>query len=380
MFSRAVSSGSEVSACGITPMEWRTPSASCHHVVSADHRGSGSRRRQRGQHADQRGLARAVGPEQAEDLAVMHREADFVHGHEIPEVFVSLTTSIALVSRVFISIRLQPISLAKCIARQWTTCDRTLATNAATSSGLPAAAAAARSPSCRRTALRPGFGTDTLMANVLMSRLVRLTSRCVAKSLSTPLKNTVPSMTVSGGKLHLQLLAEADAIDVAFLDVGLHPQMIDVEHGNDRLARLHHFALARHAHRNDAVDRRVNFRVAEMHVGGGFVARAPAAAARASRPDRFAARPTACDWRVATATCASEARTWSSSAFTAASEARIAASAMIAVLRGRHAGVEQTLRRACKWLLVTPEIGLGLPSCERVDVNVASACCKEALV
>src|SRR5882762_4605288 len=28
MFSRAVSSGSEVSACGMTPMEWRTPSAS----------------------------------------------------------------------------------------------------------------------------------------------------------------------------------------------------------------------------------------------------------------------------------------------------------------------------------------------------------------
>jgi hypothetical protein len=28
MFSRAVSSGSEVSACGMTPMAWRTPSAS----------------------------------------------------------------------------------------------------------------------------------------------------------------------------------------------------------------------------------------------------------------------------------------------------------------------------------------------------------------
>ena len=28
MFSRAVSSGSDVSACGITPMAWRTPSAS----------------------------------------------------------------------------------------------------------------------------------------------------------------------------------------------------------------------------------------------------------------------------------------------------------------------------------------------------------------
>jgi hypothetical protein len=45
------------------------------------------------------------------------------------------------------------------------------------------------------------LGTATLMENVLMSRLVRLTSRCVAKSFSTPLKNTVPSSVFPDGRL-----------------------------------------------------------------------------------------------------------------------------------------------------------------------------------
>src|SRR6266853_6352733 len=47
--------------------------------------------------------------------------------------------------------------------------------------------------------LRPGLGTATLMAKVLMSCLVRLTSRCVAKSFSTPLKMTVPSRVFPEG-------------------------------------------------------------------------------------------------------------------------------------------------------------------------------------
>ena len=49
--------------------------------------------------------------------------------------------------------------------------------------------------------LRPSFGTDTLISNVLMSRLVRLTSRCVAKSFYTPLKNTCPLSIVPDGSL-----------------------------------------------------------------------------------------------------------------------------------------------------------------------------------
>src|SRR6516164_626262 len=47
--------------------------------------------------------------------------------------------------------------------------------------------------------LRSWFGTDTLIANVFTSRFVRLTSRWVAKSFSTPLKNTWPCKTSPDG-------------------------------------------------------------------------------------------------------------------------------------------------------------------------------------
>ncbi len=56
-------------------------------VVPGDARRARSRRRERGHHADQRGLARAVGPEQAEDFSLGDAEADVVHGHELAELF-----------------------------------------------------------------------------------------------------------------------------------------------------------------------------------------------------------------------------------------------------------------------------------------------------
>ena len=80
------------------------------------------------------------------------------------------------------------------------------------------------------------LGNGTLMAKVLMSRLVRLTSRCVAKSFSTPLKKTEPSRMLPGGQLHRQRLPELDGVDVGFLDAGAHPQVVDVDDHHDRRA------------------------------------------------------------------------------------------------------------------------------------------------
>ena len=48
-----------------------------------DRRGARGRREQAAQHADRRGLARAVGAEDAEDLAGADREADVVHGDDV---------------------------------------------------------------------------------------------------------------------------------------------------------------------------------------------------------------------------------------------------------------------------------------------------------
>ena len=55
-------------------------------VEAADQRGAGGRRQQRDEHADQRRLARAVWPEQAENLAFLDGEADAVHGGEVAEL------------------------------------------------------------------------------------------------------------------------------------------------------------------------------------------------------------------------------------------------------------------------------------------------------
>ena len=73
------------------------------------------------------------------------------------------------------------------------------------------------------------------------------------------------------GNLNLDPLIEADAVDVSFLDIRLHPEMVHVENRHDRLAHLKHFALPRGANGDDAVQRRENFCVPEMHVRRGFI-------------------------------------------------------------------------------------------------------------
>ena len=56
-------------------------------VITRHYRTPRSRRQQRGEHADQRGLARAVGTEQAKSLAVAHLEGHRVDGDERAEAF-----------------------------------------------------------------------------------------------------------------------------------------------------------------------------------------------------------------------------------------------------------------------------------------------------
>ncbi len=51
-----------------------------HDVVAADLGGSGVGTQQRGEHADQRGLAGAVGAEHATDRSALDTEIDAVHG------------------------------------------------------------------------------------------------------------------------------------------------------------------------------------------------------------------------------------------------------------------------------------------------------------
>ena len=58
--------------------------------VAADHDGSGGGRDETGDHAHGGGLAGAVGPEEAEDFAALHRERDPCHGPFCSEMFLEV--------------------------------------------------------------------------------------------------------------------------------------------------------------------------------------------------------------------------------------------------------------------------------------------------
>ncbi len=66
-------------------MDWRTSFGGADDVEAVDARRARGGRHQRRQHADERGLARAVRPEQAEHFAVLDGEAQRVHGAKIAE-------------------------------------------------------------------------------------------------------------------------------------------------------------------------------------------------------------------------------------------------------------------------------------------------------
>ena len=63
-------------------MQLRTPSASLLDVEAGDAGAALGYRRERGEHANERGFAGAVGAEQAKDLAFGDAEADVINGNE----------------------------------------------------------------------------------------------------------------------------------------------------------------------------------------------------------------------------------------------------------------------------------------------------------
>ena len=93
-------------------------------------------------------------------------------------------------------------------------------------------------------------------SKVLMSRFVRLTSRCVANA---GVDAAVEHDAVELGARRqpdVHAIAEAHAIDVGLLDVGAHPEVVGVDQRDDRLPGVDDLAVARGAHVDDAVDRR----------------------------------------------------------------------------------------------------------------------------
>ena len=87
---------------------------------------------------------------------------------------------------------------------------------------------------------------------VLISRLRRLTSRCVAKSASGDLKKTLPEVIGAARQADPQRVAEADVIGLGFGNRGAHPGIVEIDDGDDGLSGVQHFALAGGANGNGA--------------------------------------------------------------------------------------------------------------------------------
>src|SRR5208283_3716639 len=154
------------------------------HVEAVDQRPPAGDGQQRSHHADQRGLTRAIRPEQTKNLALLYAERNIVHGGEVAILLgdvvhhdgVAAGRSFAVGRRLRLG---------------------TEPTHRATFSRFFGSRTSAVMPG---TSAPSGLSTLSFKPMVLMSRLRRLTSRWVAKSLSTALKMTVPLIGLPAGK------------------------------------------------------------------------------------------------------------------------------------------------------------------------------------
>src|SRR5579863_4538162 len=80
-----------------------------------------------------------------------------------------------------------------------------------------------------------------------------------------------PGTLHAGGETHAHLVAQPYAVDVSLLHVGAHPEVVGVDERNDRLRGIHHFPLQGGAYVHDAVDGRMDFGVAQLDLGLGFL-------------------------------------------------------------------------------------------------------------
>src|SRR6478672_9009874 len=100
-------------------------------------------------------------------------------------------------------------------------------------------------PTARRRSL---LSQRSLISNVLMSRLVRLTSRCVAKlRVDATVEHDAVELSARC-EANRQMVADLHAIDVRLLEIRANPQIIGIDQRDDRLSGIHDFAFARRAH------------------------------------------------------------------------------------------------------------------------------------
>src|SRR5438309_1193291 len=159
-------------------------------------------------HANQRRLSRAVRPQQAKDFFFLHIERDIVDRGEVAELLDDAFDLDRVRRR---GSRHRPAPRRGSPARWhrglpairlWTQVRNHCFPAVAALCGLPFLSCSGET---KTSAVIPGTNAPlglsrrTFSTMVLISRFRRLTSRCVAKSPSTPLKNTLPLVIVPPG-------------------------------------------------------------------------------------------------------------------------------------------------------------------------------------
>src|ERR1700687_2248984 len=254
MFSRAVNSGSEVSACGMTPMEWRTPSASvttsCPPTVAVPEVGGVSVVIIRINVV----LPAPLGPSKPKISPVGTVKLTSFTATKSPNCFLSLLTTIAFVSVTFMGPAVSPKRSSGDGTRCGVHCrsqplppvfcgrERRQQDSGGHAGGDPASGSGHRHLDGKSLDVALGAADVALGREIIFDALEK----------DGAVEN------VSRGKLDFQVLVERHKIDVAFFHVGLHPEMVHVENRHDRLARLQNFSLAGGADGDHAVQRRVN--------------------------------------------------------------------------------------------------------------------------
>src|SRR5713226_6453392 len=261
MFSRAVSSGSDVCAWGITPITWRTASAcftmSFPPTSALPEVGGVSVVSMRIKVV----LPAPLGPSRPKISPSCTSKLTSFTATKSPNCFLSLMTSIAFVGVAFISLTCFSLgSIRRKVFR------------GARTAGAPPPRAAGFGrwqkhcgghagdepvPEIRHGHFDgKGFDVPLRAAHVPLRR----------KIIFDALENDRTLEQVSRRQPHLKLLSILNGVDISFLDVGLHPEVINIEDGDDGRARLHYFSLARRPDRDDAPERRINFHVPETRL------------------------------------------------------------------------------------------------------------------
>src|SRR6202167_757822 len=239
MFSTAVSSGSEVSAWGITPMAKRTPFASSRISCPA---------------------MRAVPEVGGVSVVIMRMSVVFPAPLGPSKPKISCCATLKLMS-------LTATRSPNFFVRWSTSIEFIVGSESVSRACKPALPGGRRKQDGRRhsrkqtpTRIRNGYFDCKRFDIALRAAHVALRGEVVLHTL----EKHRPFEHVPGRQFDAQFLAELDRVDIRFFHVGVNPQVVHIHDHHDGRSLRYNFSLSGHTHRDDPVNRRVNLCITEL--------------------------------------------------------------------------------------------------------------------